>query len=263
MMTPNSPCTFSFQLDYNLSRPPKPLKMSSFQLHVAPYGVTKYWLYWRGTAKESPPRSFPSSEHRDLHQHKLSLGKRFIWIHGDTSRKETQGQGQDYDTTQNSQPGSLPWLYYGYTSRAQSNFKKQQQQQNPSKVIVTQGQISLSRVLRIGHHASETTAIWRFDSWLQNALHLCVRIAGHNISPSVIGRDQRPGRGRVHTVYWFLGSIRHLMNHCTKKDTEKEDWPHRVTWTLSSASQPLFLAGTVVTIQHSDHIHIFWRNVFI
>lgn len=131
------------------------------------------------------------------------------------------------------------------------------------KVIVTQGQISLSRVLRIGHHASETTAIWRFDSWLQNALLLCVRIAGHNISPSVIGRDQRPGRGRVHTVYWFLGSIRHLMNHCTKKDTEKEDWPHRVTRTLSSASQPLFLAGTVVTIQHSDHINIFWRTVFI
>lgn len=39
-------------------------------------------------------------------------------------QERRHGQAQDYDTTQNSQPGSLPWLYYGYTSRDQSNFKK-------------------------------------------------------------------------------------------------------------------------------------------
>lgn len=129
----------------------------------------------------------------------LSRGKQSIWIYGYTSRKETAGasprSGHNSELT--------AWLsaraVWGYTHRAQSNLKNNNKK-NPSKVIVTQGQISLSRVLRIGYHARETTEIWRFDSWLQNAFLLCLRIAGNNISPFIIGRDQRPGRGHVHTL---------------------------------------------------------------
>lgn len=74
--------------------------------------------------------------------------------------QERRHRGKPKITTQLRTHSLAPYL--GCIMDIQAELRatlKQQQQQNPSKVIVTQGQISLSRVLRIGHHASETTAI--------------------------------------------------------------------------------------------------------
>lgn len=163
--------------------------------------------YWRDMAKESPLRCFHPFQLKD-HRYSLCLGKHSIWIYRYTSRKKTVGA-----TTRLWHNSELrAWLstlaVCGYKSRVQSNLKK-----NPSKVIVTEEQVSLSR-----YH--ETTEIWRFDSWLQNAFLLCLRIARNNISPFDIGKiKDQEGHMCTH-LHWFLGSIQHLMNHWTKKETE-------------------------------------------
>lgn len=141
------------------------------------------------------------------------------------------------------------WIYTQSSEQLKKTTTK-----NPSKVLVTQGQISLSRVLRIGYHAHKTTEIWRFDSWLQNAFLLCLRIAGNNISPFIIGRDQRPGRGHVHTltlVPWKHKapdeSLHKKRNGEGKLDTlTKADSKLRLTASLSWQVQ-LLPSSTVIT----------------
>lgn len=109
-----------------------------------------------------------------------------------------------------------------------------------SKVIVTEGQRSLPRVLKIANDGSKTIKVWKLDSKVQTVYLLCIRRAGNNISPFNIGRDQRPGRRNVHNLHWFLGSTQHLMNHCIKKEAEKEHW------TLHEANLKLCLTASLL-----------------
>lgn len=107
MMTPNSVYIHSFQLNYNLSTAPKPLKISSFQLPVAP----ALWGYQGLNILEGYCQRISSKEFPLLLAQTSAGGNSPFDSMGTHQERRQQGQAQDQDTTQNSQPGSLPGLY--------------------------------------------------------------------------------------------------------------------------------------------------------
>lgn len=183
--------TYKFQLNYHCSIPPKPLKISSFSTPWGIYlmGLSSVEKTLERQGQKNLKNKFPSLQDTDLHQY--SLPWRNISFESTDIPQEWRQWGQSKIMTQ-FKTDSL--AVCGITSRAQHNSKK------PPKAIVTQGQRSVARVLKIAHNGNKIIKVWKCDSRLQNAFLLCVRITGNNISSFVIGRDQRSGSRHVHTL---------------------------------------------------------------
>lgn len=157
------------------------------------------------------------------------LGETFsfhLWVHikkGD----RLQGQVQDHDATPNWQAGSLLWLNVEYKQSSLQLKKKK----NPWRVVVT-GERSPSRVPRTGNDGSKTVEM---KVGQLTSKCLSSRIVGNNVFLFIIGRDQTRKGTCAQLNAGFPGSIRHLMNHCTKKETKKELWTHQARRTASCA----------------------------
>lgn len=147
--------TYNFQLNYHLSRPPKPLKISSFSIpwSICLMGLPGVEYTGEAWPKKPPPKKVSLFSGQRLSPIQPPLVKHSIWIYRYPSRMETVRASP---RLWHNSTDSL--AVCGITSRAQHNSKK------PPKVIVTQGQRSLARVLKIAHDGSKTTEVWKCDS---------------------------------------------------------------------------------------------------